>query len=929
MIAMLMFRTFYERKGNRHASVKDLKALVAEVGTGEGKSVIIAMLAVYMVKAHSKRVHILENNVALLKRDYEANKQFFALFTKRDGSEITFAEDFLGGDEDICYCVANTVDSYYMDSVTSNGDGLSDIIMIVDEVDDLVIDADPRTNYVLRDDELTEHVLDCFEALRDGGVHASMPAGCTHTLWQECQDAKRRVDGWVLNKDYKKYIKKGKEEFRMVDSRGCIRTNTVSLSLTYLNWSKGKTSYPVSKQTTSFVTCTPHIFNQYECIFGLTGSVGGEAERQYLLETYHAKIFAVPRFLSTCTGTDQKTLLQDDVRLYATESEQHSRAVALAQQMCEEVPVLIIMKSDKLVEQLFQTFDPRRVQKLLRYDPVSGADLGDQVEEITDLATKPVDETSVVKQWRITITDYFGGRGIDYSLSDKQANNLGGLMVIITDIPDSQREWVQWIGRTARQDKNGQISVLLNRQDEFLSQNEDLFSPGTKQNPDVIGDLMSKRNELVQEKLKGFQRSLETGSRLNALCEAVYRDGGGRSKGRWPGTAKERQLRDFLESGKDSESDVEHFKISLKLTPRQWEFENCDNKWEPFEARDQMKLTERYNACRDGRGPPQFELTVLRIVWTIDLTNMTQKNNSTKKTLRIRGRDHTGPLRSLGTGEARAEPVRDRSVLDALQQCMETDPTKLSYGKDVRYPWPPESVIPKAKRVMKVAKAWRLHNSSLHRKYEAGRQSVEQHCKIARPEWRVAAGGMNQQLMQASAQLKLRPNNGINEVVLLTGVPKHVVEQVMSNGLNTRYAGANAGTMFGAGVYFAEDAGKCDQYTVSDEQYDPADSLHQKLFKDVSDFPDSEVFYIFVCTVAMGHCKLTKVYPGTNGMCGGGVFANRRRAELAKVPGQLFEYHSLLADLPTLRYREIVNFHEEYTLPQYLVAYTRSNRDDL
>eukprot|EP01048_Picozoa_sp_COSAG05_P040357 COSAG05_NODE_20626_length_278_cov_0.575419_1_plen_87_part_10 len=87
-------------------------------------------------------------------------------------------------------------------------------------------------------------------------------------------------------------------------------------------------------------------------------------------------------------------------------------------------------------------------------------------------------------------------------------------MVIITDIPDSQREWVQWIGRTARQDKNGQISVLLNRQDEFLSQNEDLFSSGTKQNPDVIGDLMSKRNELVQEKLKGFQRSLETGSRL-------------------------------------------------------------------------------------------------------------------------------------------------------------------------------------------------------------------------------------------------------------------------------------------------------------------------------------------------------------------------------------------------------------------------------
>ena len=32
--------------------------------------------------------------------------------------------------------------------------------------------------------------------------------------------------------------------------------------------------------------CTPYIFNKYACIFGLTGSVGGKAELNYLTKTY-------------------------------------------------------------------------------------------------------------------------------------------------------------------------------------------------------------------------------------------------------------------------------------------------------------------------------------------------------------------------------------------------------------------------------------------------------------------------------------------------------------------------------------------------------------------------------------------------------------------------------------------------------------------
>jgi hypothetical protein len=37
----------------------------------------------------------------------------------------------------------------------------------------------------------------------------------------------------------------------------------------------------------------------------------------------------------------------------------------------------------------------------------------------------------------------------------------GGLMLIIGLVPDSEREYIQFLGRTARQDKRGQFAAVL------------------------------------------------------------------------------------------------------------------------------------------------------------------------------------------------------------------------------------------------------------------------------------------------------------------------------------------------------------------------------------------------------------------------------------------------------------------------------------
>lgn len=51
---------------------------------------------------------------------------------------------------------------------------------------------------------------------------------------------------------------------------------------------------------------------------------------------------------------------------------------------------------------------------------------------------------------------------------DKESNANGGMLVIATSIPD-KREWIQWRGRTGRQDRPGQFHVVLNAQSKPFS----------------------------------------------------------------------------------------------------------------------------------------------------------------------------------------------------------------------------------------------------------------------------------------------------------------------------------------------------------------------------------------------------------------------------------------------------------------------------
>jgi hypothetical protein len=168
----------------------------------------------------------------------------------------------------------------------------------------------------------------------------------------------------------------------------------------------------------------------------------------------------------------------------------------------------------------------------------------------------------------------------------------------------------------------------------------------------------------------------------------------------------------------------------------------------------------------------------------------------------------------------------------------------------------------------------------------------------------------------------------VNEAFLLHGTNSDALSSILSTGLNERFAGTAAGAAYGEGLYLAEDAGKNDQYTKVDPQYDGSSELHKRLYAHGARHP-GKVFYILVCRVALGHHVRTH-QTGVNSTStdtGGRVFpiSFRELDTVAGVSPPVY-HHSLLAPDPKplkVRYREFIVFHSEYIYPEYLLAYQR------
>lgn len=386
------------------------KALMGTMGTGEGKSLAFAMLASFAVKQLGLKVHILENTASLKHRDCEDNKDFY------DFMGITVGEssgDTFPGSQ-VTYCLRPDLEAHYRNTIAdgTNADGgannFKQTLLLVDEVDSVIVCENLALRNCKFNEEMSRGLVEAYRAAASG----IKPAGVTEATWQHARNAREQF-----------LARKARipQEYAEFGGKWCVKDQKgqpdgfLHYDMDWYNVSLGKEDVSCSVSDTWYVSSLPYIFSRYCCLVGLSGSLGGSAERDYLKSAFQADFVTVPNFLNTCEGTKkcQPALCEEGVQVVPDEAALQSKVVELAMSFRSKVPVVIICGAQtercstlsKTLKGRSSSLGDKAVLEITGY----GLDKA-KIKEYVELATKPLTDTTTAKQaWPVTVTDYEGG----------------------------------------------------------------------------------------------------------------------------------------------------------------------------------------------------------------------------------------------------------------------------------------------------------------------------------------------------------------------------------------------------------------------------------------------------------------------------------------------------------------------------------------
>jgi len=383
--------------GGGGAEVPLQRCLVTKVGTGEGKSLIIALISAYVAKQLDPekpfKVHVLENDEGLLAKDYGEFEKFFAGLGIRLGmansstkpdtfikNEGTAREEIVEGFKEldkkhVVYLTMRAMQNYYK-YLVGKTPGFGDrTVLIVDEVDGLIVDKKPNDMFVKKDDEkslemkraldqLIEHQPNIDPITQKRGTpstaYKTRPVGVSIPMWMRIRQAFEALDkksqgikgesggDYVIDND-----EKSKGDIYAINKEGeRIDDGGTMLWLEILRYKmfikpppgqvRGKKWEPML-QSPYFFLSLPHMVRKYNAVLGLSGSLGSSTEKSFLNETYRAWSYDVPSFMNTCGPVELKKkpiFVNNSHSVCETHEEQEKEIFELAFEKMKTTPNL-------------------------------------------------------------------------------------------------------------------------------------------------------------------------------------------------------------------------------------------------------------------------------------------------------------------------------------------------------------------------------------------------------------------------------------------------------------------------------------------------------------------------------------------------------------------------------------------------------------
>ena len=473
ILAVSTFLTHYIRNNNR--------GRIAQIKTGEGKSMIIAILALSNALM-GYFVDVITSTHYLAERDQIKFSKLFLLFGVSSSNiikENPIKEDYngiilYGTNTDFEFTLLKEglfIQNKNMTVPLGKNQYISREyhVSIVDECDNLFLDTalnSARISYSCKYhynwvyapifDNVKNNPSPNIEEIRDllnkfeNGFHKN----------ELLQISDERIKNWVnaakmamkktINKDYIIGFneKLQKKEIQIISSdTGRVQHGT--------RWSGGIHEFVeikeglIPEEETSVIGSISHptYFQNYQTIFGLTGTIGEDIEKEEISKIYNVELYCLPRNF-------KEKLIIEKAEVLNNKEDKYQRIINIILENTLKQPMLIILES--IQESLI-------FSEKLKSLGINNMVLNDAQKEKEEYILEKAGDIG-----SILVSTNAAGRGTDIILS-KNALEVGGLYVILGFFPQNSRIEYQGIGRAGRQGQPGRAKIVFSK-DEFFVQ---------------------------------------------------------------------------------------------------------------------------------------------------------------------------------------------------------------------------------------------------------------------------------------------------------------------------------------------------------------------------------------------------------------------------------------------------------------------------
>jgi hypothetical protein len=456
------------------------KAHLAQMKTGEGKSIVVAAIAI--IKAlQGKKVDVMTSSPVLAVQGALEKEDLFQMFTLSVNHNIML--DYRKGpkecyESDIVYGDATTFQHDYLRhtyrSFHTRGDRcFGSSFAIVDEVDSMMLDEKDKIAKIASHNPGMEYLAPLLSLLWSKALDLEKqleePSEFKLQIQQYGKDllsqisipkhledfAIKQMSHWAgsaleaLNmKEEVNYVilqEDGRDVIAPVDyeNTGVTQINTMwQNGLHQFLQLKHQLELKAENLTSAYIS-NLSFFRLYGTnLCGLTGTLGSQETRNLLSRVYNIDTIEIPTF--------KKSKLQKLPGIIAENEVQHLEQIAV--RLAEEVNVnnraaLVICDSILSARKIAQIAEQisEKVRLYIRSDEISE----NTIEYITN--------------GEIIIATNLAGRGTDIKTS-KSLEDTGGMYQCTTFLPRNKRCAEQAEGRTARQGNQGSCQLIINKE---------------------------------------------------------------------------------------------------------------------------------------------------------------------------------------------------------------------------------------------------------------------------------------------------------------------------------------------------------------------------------------------------------------------------------------------------------------------------------